>query len=361
MHRLNKIRKFFTIKKIIILLVVLGLLWFGYTKIFGSDKSATPIEYTQVKRGDVRSTVTASGTLVGKAEAELKFKIGGKLAYLAVKQGDKVQAGELIANLDAQELNIALQQANNTLRDKQAAVDKILDDVKDSDSDETFSEKQQRTSAEVARDNAFDNVKAAKRDFQDAVIYSPIAGTVIKAEKVAGQTVSGADVIADIVDESDYYFDAEVDESDIGKVKEGQQVDVSLNSYPDQIFKGSVEQVKPIIETTSSGATVVIVRVNIGKPNINFVHGLNGQAAITYQESQNTLFIPVEALKDDNTVVVQDGDTYKFISVTPGIRSDTEVEIKEGLSDNQTIVQNPDAVKIPEKNSSGILRFKIGG
>jgi macrolide-specific efflux system membrane fusion protein len=338
----------------IVILLIIG--WF----VFSPKKAATPIQTAAVTRSDIQSTVGASGTLAGKDSATLRFRSGGKLASLNVKVGDEVTAGQTIAGLDTQDLNITLSQAWNNYRDKQAVVQKILDDVKDHDSDETFAQKQARTTAEVARDNAYESVKAAQRAFQDAVIVAPIAGTITAADPVAGQFVSPTDTITQIVDWSDIYFDTEVDEADISKVSLGQLANVTLNAYPDQTFKGTVAEIKPNTKTTSNGATVVIVRINLGHPNVKLISNLNGQATIVTSEVHNALTIPQEALKDDDTVVVSKDQSFTTVKVEPGIRSDTDVEIKNGLSEGQTVVKNPSAVPSTAPNTSG-FRLRIPG
>ena len=321
---------------VLIVVTVLGFNFFG-------QKKQAPLQFTSVKKQDIRSTVSSSGTLTGKSSANLKFKSSGKLAYINVKAGDKVSAGQTIAGLDTQDLAITLQQAYNTLRDKEAAKQKAEDDVKGHDSDESFAQKVTRTTAEVAKDNAFDNVKATQRAITDAVIVSPIDGIVTQAIPVAGQTVGGSDVIAQVVNTSSIYFDTDVDEADISKLSVGQPNEITLDAYGDQIFKGSVDQILPQTKTTSSGATVVTVRIKLDSAKLNFVNGLTGQASIIISEEKNVLTIPQEALREDDSVIIQTTDGTRPKKVTPGIKSDTDVEIKTGLQEDDKVLLNPPA------------------
>lgn len=326
-------------KFLIIGLIVISLLGFF---LFRPKNNVQVLQFTDVKRQDIKSTVSASGNLTGKDVANLKFKSSGKLSFLNVKVGDTVTAGDVIAGLDTQDLAIKLQQAQNTLRDKQAAVDKILDDVKDHSSDETFTQKQTRTTAEVARDNAYDSVKEAQRAFQDAVIVSPISGIVTQASPIPEQTVSG-DLIAQIVDSSSIYFDTDVDEADIGKIKIGMNCEITLDAYVDKVFRGHVAEIIPQTKTTSSGAIVVTVRISLDEASLTFVNGLSGEASIILDEVKNILTLPQEAVRDDNTVFVQTNQGLKPQKVETGIKSDTDIEIKNGLEENQTVLLNPPA------------------
>jgi HlyD family secretion protein len=329
----------------LILLLPVALYW-GF-------KPETPKEQPQiieVKKADIRSTISGSGTLTGANSATLKFLQGGKLAYINVKEGDRVKKGQVIAGLDTKELSITLQQARNTYTAKDATAKRAEDEAKGNDDDETFEQKEDRVLAQVDRDNAYDSMKKAERAFEDAIIVSPIAGIVTQASPLAGQTVTGADTIAQIVDESAIYFDAEVDETDIGQIKPNMMAEVTLDAYPDQIFKGVAEKIIPTTKTTDSGATVVIVQINLNSPNLTFVNGLNGQTDIITKELINVLIIPQEALIEDNMVYVKTGDTYQKVKVETGLSSEENIEITSGLSENQQIVTNPASIIPPSNN-----------
>lgn len=340
-----------TKKKVVILaiLVIAALLGFNF---FGRPR-LTPLQFTQVKRQDIKATVSSSGNLTGKNSSSLKFRSTGKLIFINVKTGDKVFAGQVLAGLDTQDLSITLQQSQNTLRDKQATVDKVLDDIhlfqygnggfaNVGTANETMTQRQLRTTAEVARDNAFDSIKANQRDFEDSLIISPIGGLVTSAIQVPNQTVTAADLIVQVVDNSAIYFDAEVDEADIGAVALGQKAEISLNSYPDKTFKGEVEQIMPATKLTSSNASVVIVRILLKEDVASFI-GLNGQAVITVNEARNVLTVPTESITADNKVFVTNPQGPQAVDVTVGINSDIDTEIKSGLSEGQQIILNPPA------------------
>ncbi len=328
-------------KKLIILTVIIILAVAGFG-LFGKKKQ-TPLQFATVKRQNIKSTVSSSGNLTGKDTVNLKFQSSGKLAYINVKISDEVVSGKVIAGLDVQELNISLQQAQNTLRDKQAIVDKIHDDVKDHDKDESFTQKQNRTTAEVARDNAYDEIKAARRAFQDAVLISPIGGIITQVNFISGQNVSVADLIVQIVDNSSIYFDTDIDEADIGKVSKDQISEITLDAYSDKIFKGVVDQILPQTKTTSSGATVVTVRIKLLDSPTTFVNGLSGQAIITLESKTNVLTIPLESLREDQTVVVEENNHQLVKKVKKGISSDLDIEILEGLNEGEKVLLNPPA------------------
>lgn len=327
-------------KKIILLVVLIAAVIIGFN-FFGKSKKPALLQFAEVKKQDIKSVVSSSGSLTGRSVANLKFKSGGKLSYINVKAGDWVNKYQVIAGLDTRDLAITLQQAQNTLVAKEAAAKKAEDDVKNHDKDETFTQKETRTAAQVARDNAFDSVKSAQKAFEDAVIISPIEGVVTQAIQTPNQTVGSSDLIAQIVDVSSIYFDSDIDESDISNIAVGTPVDVTLDAYPKQVFKGLVDQIIPQTKTTSSGATVVTVRIILDNPELTFVNGLSGQSSIFYQASFNTLTIPQEALREDNSVVIQTNGRLETKKVEVGISSDTDIEIKQGLSEGDKVLLNP--------------------
>lgn len=343
-------------KKYLYLGVILVSLAGGFF-FFSNRNKKEPIQFVSVKKQSIQSTVSTSGVLAGKNTANLKFRSSGKLAYINVKVGDQVQSGQTIAGLDTQDLAITLQQAQNTLRDKQAIVDKIYDDLKNHSTDETLAQRQTRTTTEVARDNAYDTLKAAQRDFQDSVIISPISGTVTQVNFVSGQSISTSDIISQVVDFSEVFFDADIDEADIGKITVGQKAQVSLNAYEGKVLTGNTNQLLPQTKTTSSGATVVTTRIKLDNPNINLIPNLNGQVNIITSEKDNALTIPLEALANDHTVLVRNQQGFRKTKVTEGIRSDTDVEILSGLKEGDTVIKNPSSVNLQRQGNNPFFRL----
>lgn len=348
---------------LVMLMVVVGAVVFV-------RPTSKPPETVTVKKQDLKVIVSASGKLTGKNLLDLRFATSGKILQINVKEGDSVQKGQVLASLDNREQAIALQQAQNTFRDKQAQVDKALDDIhlfqygmggfaNVATPNETMTQRKDRTTAEVSRDNAFDSVKLAQKNLEDTIIVAPTAGIIIQANFVPGQQVGSGDTIIKMVDISKIYFEAETDEADIGKISLNQKAEITLDAYPQKIFQGEVLEIQPQAKTTSTGATVVTVRILVS-PNIGFIDNLSGQASITTSEAKNVLTVPLEALREDNTVMVQTEKGLQPKKVVPGIKSDTMVEIKQGLQEEDKIVVNP-SVLPPRRGLFGVFRIFGGG
>ncbi len=328
--------------KIIIGVVILIILFF----VFRGKSKPTSLQFAEVSKNNIASTITASGILSGKSVATLHFNSAGKLNYLGVKSGDSVTRGEVIASLDGTILNSSLQEALNTRRNTQANVDYIHDQVKDHSGDETFAQKATRVAAEVANDNAYDAVLAAQKTLRDTTLISPISGVVVSNGNInVGQNVSPTDLIAQVVDFSAKDFEATVDESDIGQIQIDENAKITLNAYGNTEFSGKVVEINSQTETNSTGSITVTVKIEVTNPRIATIYGLNGQANITTNSKQDVLTIPQDALIDDNHVYVKgvNGKAEKR-EIVPGIKSDTDIEIVSGLNIGDQVVTNPQAV-----------------
>ncbi|MBI3397014.1 efflux RND transporter periplasmic adaptor subunit [Candidatus Woesebacteria bacterium] len=324
-----------------ILLILIPVFWVVFL-LLQSRNNQPVITFAQVKMGDIKSIVSASGTLKGKSTADMKFKTSGKLVYLSVKPGDKVYKGQLIAKLDDRDLSIVLQQAQNTLRDRQANVDNILDQVKGHGADETFSQKATRTTAEVARDNAYDSVRAAQIAIQNTALYSPLTGIVTNQDGIAlGENITTIDLVAQVNDFSGFEFSSDIDEADIEKVKVGQKAEVLLDAYPDRKFEAEVNSIIPAIKTTTSGANVVSVKSLLKSTDINHIYGLSGQIDIVIDEKKSVSILPQDTLTDNNEVYIKKGSAFEKVAIGIGIKSDTDVEITSGLTTNDEVIINP--------------------
>lgn len=358
----KKIKKFPRKYKIVGLIIIVLLGFF----IFSGNKKTAPLQFASVKKQDIQQEIVGSGMLTGKNSVSLHFKTSGKLAYINITAGDEVYLGQAIAGLDTEDLNINLREAENTLRDKRAIVDKVKDDLKNVGASETYAQRQTRTTAEVAQDNAYEGFLSAQKALRDSVMYSPIPGVITQVSNVAGQNVSSSDIIVQVVDTSEIYFDTDIDEADIGKIKIGLTAKIILDAYPDVVYTGEIVQIFPQTETTSSGATVIAIRIKLVTTPESFINGLSGEASIILKSVKNAITIPLEALREDNTVFVGTEKDLSPVKVTTGISSDTDIEIIKGLREKERVLLNPPAIGIQfNQNRSpltGILRtIGVGG
>lgn len=335
-------------KRTILIIIVLAIIY-GIYKKFTSVPAG--VSTAQVQATTLVSTVTANGKVAARKAVDLKFNQPGRVAWVRVKNGDKVRAWQGVAGLDTIAINAAYQQALNNYRNYTAIAEKVLDDVKDHDSDESFSLRVTRTTAEVNRDNAYDAVTAARDSLDKAVLVSPIAGVVADTnDLVAGINLTGSDLekkLIKIVDPASLYFVANLDEVDFGKVKVGQETIIEVDAFPGESCSGKVSFVGQSGQETSGGVVTIPVEINFSGCRSELAVGLNGQAEFVTNRQENVLVIPKKYLISKNgkdQAWLQTGDSVrsrKLVPVKVGTVTSTEVEILEGLKAGDTVIFTP--------------------
>jgi HlyD family secretion protein len=293
-----------------------------------SRKSATAVESQKVEERELRAVVSASGKLRAKTSVDISASTSGKVVKLAVDEGDKVDKGQFLmqidptpaeasvrqseaslaaakANLDLAKAN--LQQAQNEYERQKALYEKKLT------SEELL--QKARTSYDVQRmqaQAAEQDVQRwqalltnARHELQKVNVHSDIAGLVTKRNIEEGENVfvgafnNPATVLLTVADLSVIEAEVEVDETDIVNVKLGQEVAVKVDAYPDSSFKGKVTKVghSPILSTAGQQQATsfeVIVQLIEEIPNVR--PGLSCKADITTGYREKAIAVPIQAL-----------------------------------------------------------------
>lgn len=334
-------------KTLVIVLVVIGV-YFGYKFFTAEPKGITT---STVKPGFLISSFSANGKIKAKKEANLKFLTPGKVSWVGVERGDTVSARQSVASLSTISLNASYQIAKNNLTNYEANAASVLDNVQGHDKDETFAQRALRTTAEVSRDNAYDSIKIAGEALSNAVIFAPFAGTVMDTNGLeAGTYLVGSDMetkFIRIVDLKSVYFEAKVDEVDYSKVKIGQEVNLDIDAFPGQECLGKVEYISRDGQETAGGVVTIPVEISIEKCSFDYATGLNGRGHFVVSKSENVLTIP------RNYIVNQEGSEYVWkqtgktaknrdlVQIEIGNISQTEAEVKSGLTEGDTIIFIP--------------------
>jgi len=301
------------------------------------QQAKQPVQTYTVTRQDVKQVIVASGEITAEKMATLRFPTTGKLAYLKAAAGETVKKGQSLAGMDTADLAAAETAAFYRYQAADANAKEVEDSVKDHSSDETFSQKNDRVAAQTARDIAYDNWLAARRDTRDAHLISPLAGEITSISTTAiGSSVTITDGIT-IVDPASLYFSLEVDESDIGKVSLGQKVEVTLDAFEDVTFTGTVGTIAFQSIVSDSGATVYPIKITLDTRGLNTLRiGMNGDAKIILKEVRQVLTLPLEAVVDGQVTLTK-GEKK---SVETGIEGEDTVEIKSGLNEGDVIWQS---------------------
>ena len=320
-------------KTIIGVLILVGIVFAASRGSASRDK----IKIAEVKRDTVRTEVIASGKVASRSESSVHFAVSGKVVWVGVEKGDYVKQGQATASLDKEKYEIVLRQAEQDVVAADAELEKLYDGRRNKTSIESYDEKIARTAAEAKKNKAFDAWKEAQRNLKDTVLISPIAGTVVELDIKSGEEVLYTKTVAKIADTENIYFTAEVDETDIGKIRTGQKARIVLDAFPEEEIGASVDFLNFQGTTTSTEATVFEVDFNLPAEK-NFLLGMNGEAQIILDEREDVIVIPVEAVVDGNWVWVKSGAKYEKREVKTGIESDSDVEIISGLNAGEDVV-----------------------
>ncbi len=322
----------------------------------------------KVSRESITALVSETGNVSVTGQVKVYSPTTGILEKLYVQNGDKVVAGQALMSVKStaseqdratayatyQSANVALQVAQNNLRDKAAIAQRVLDDVRGHDSDETYLQKQTRTTAEVARDNAYDTVRSARAQLlsaqltlattQDVVIHAPVSGVVANLVASQGGNISYSTTVPALVvtNSSEYFVTLALNEVDIFKVKEGQKANISLDAFSGKKFNGVVTRLDSV-GTITSGVVTYNVSVVISDPTSEIRSGMTANVDIEVDKISNTLTVPNSAVKPyQGKKAVQIIDTkanqLKFIPIEVGVKSPEKTEIKSGIDEGQEVV-----------------------
>lgn len=318
-------------------------------------KSAAPVAVAAtvaVERGDVRSVVSATGTLKAANSVDISSRVTGLISGVRVKENDIVKAGQVLAILDDTSVRAQVEQYRAQAANYAAVYERSKqlyaiggESAQQLDSD--------RTNHLVAKAN-YENFATQLGYY---VITSPIDGMVVGTPTPAGQTVvqgiSAAQVLMTIADLAKMEIKVLVDETDIGKVKAGQQVSFTVDAYTDKTFAGKVTSVSRSA-TTSSNVIYYPVYVTVSAPQDLLFPTMTARATVSVGESKNALVVPLSAVREEKgqkyvQVTVDGKEQSKAVQV--GLRDDEKIEIVSGLSEGDQVILPADKPRTQTKNN----------
>lgn len=329
----------------------------------------------------LQNSVTATGTIEAVTSVTVGTQVSGIVNKLYVDYNSQVKKGQVIAELDKtnllSELNTAkanLASAQSSLNYQAANMERYKTLYKkglvSADEYENALLTYRQAKEQVA--SSKENVQRAQTNLGYATITSPIDGTVISKSVEEGQTVAASfntpELFTIAKDLTNMQVVANVDEADIGNVKEGNRVTFTVDAYPDDTFEGTVKQVRLEATTTNN---VVTYEVVISAPNadLKLKPGLTANVTIYTQERSGVLAVANKALrftptketvgkdmkivdcKGKNKVWTLNGNTLTAHPVTIGQSDGINTEITKGLKQGDKIVTEI-VVNVPEEDDA---------
>ncbi len=296
-------------KTIIYILAVLILAVAGYAMVKSmSNKETTKYQFTTITKGDIENTISSTGTLNPITVVNVGTQVSGTLDSVYVDFNDQVVQGQLLAVLDTTLLKASVQDAEANIERAQALVNQA--DYQLGQSQELYNKKMisegdyiNAKSNAVSQKASLKSAEAAlvraKQNLKYAVIRSPINGVVIQKNVESGQTVAAslsAPTLFEIAqDLSHMEILVDVDESDIGQIKEGQKVRFEVAAYADKEFEGVVKQVRMQPQTVSNVVTYTVV-VNADNQDNLLMPGMTATVDFIIEQKDNVLMVANKAL-----------------------------------------------------------------
>src|SRR5260370_15606756 len=380
---------------LVIILIVVGLVAAtrGGTKI-------DPSKLGKVEKGDLAKSVVATGKIEPITKVELKSKASGIVQSLLVEYGDTVKKGQVLAELDKQQILAQVNQTRASLEAAEAAARAAEADLERAKYDaeapdlpmlkRAYDRAQQMAKDGVVSASALDDAQKAyelavnkqqlgkanalsaaaklrqsqaqvsqakaqlaekEEEYRNSTIVSPIDGVVLSRDVEAGDAVSSilvlgssATLVMTLGDTREVYVKGKVDESDIGKVDLGREARIKVESYKDRTFAGKVTKISPLC-VEKDNATTFEVRVSIDNAKGELKSQMTANAEIILDEHKGVLMVPEGSLIYDKdrkaSVEIPDPTTKngkRKITVTFAISTGSKTELLSGLKEGQQVV-----------------------
>lgn len=349
-------------KKIIVAAIILVLVFIGLFFFFKKGGKTTAYVTQTADRGDIRSTVSATGTVNAVTTVLVGTQVSGKIKQLFVDFNSNVKKGQLLALVDPASFEAQVAQASANLSMARANLEKskvALHDTQitfdrnkilyaknfisksDLDTSETnyLSAQAQIKASEAQVEQAQAALNLARTNLRYTRIISPVNGTVISRSIDVGQTVAASfqtpTLFTIAQDLTKMQIDTNVDEADIGRIRVNQRVTFTVDAYPDLTFKGNVSEIRNAPTTVQNVVTYDVI-VKVDNAELKLRPGMTANVSVIIDDKKNVLRIPNAALR----VTLQDKELAASARKSTGIwvledQKPKRVELTLGISDNR--------------------------
>jgi HlyD family secretion protein len=297
-------KKFFVLIPVFVLIILLFFVFKAKNK-----KSESEFLAAEVTRGDITIMVSATGTLEAVTTVQVGSQVSGTISALYVDFNSQVKKGQLIAQLDPTFLKAQVAQAQADFESAKASTDLSRKEyerslslfeknmISESEKDNSLTKHELAKAQEKSAQASLDRVKT---NLDYATITSPIDGVVISRDVDVGQTVAAslqAPTLFTIAkDLTKMKVNASIDEADIGKIKEGQEVSFTVDAYPEQNFKGKVSQIRLSPEVVQNVVSYDVI-IEVSNPELLLKPGMTANVTVLVDQRINILKVPAGALR----------------------------------------------------------------
>ncbi len=339
--------KYLVIGGVVLLAAVVGVI------ILNAGRRATSMQFQtrKVQQGNLVMTVTATGNLAATNEVTVGSELSGIIRSLTADYNDIVTANQPLAYLDDTKYKAAVMKSRAEVASAKAGYEEALTtrnagektlkrfqktrdltngkmpSVNELEQAEADLERSTAAvaSALAAIDIARASLKLNEADLQKTVIYSPINGIVLSRDVEIGQTVAAslqAPVLYKLAEDLRHMeLQVDVDEADVGQIREGQSAIFTVDAYPDRSFEAQITQVRYNAET-NSGVVTYKTLLKVENPDLLLRPGMTATATITVRKIEDTLLVPNTALRFTPPQTSVEGNASRGLlgSLMPGPR-----------------------------------------
>ena len=362
----------------------------------GGGDEALAVQTAKVDRQKIVQKVSATGKIQPKTQVKISADVSAKIINLPVVEGQWVEQGELLVELDRERHKAAVESAEANVRSAQANAALVHENMdmaekelersqglvdQNLESDATYDNKEAAFRVEVARYEATENqvqqaeaaLKQARDDLSKTTIYAPMAGTISDLNKEQGEIAIGAqfqeDVILVIADLSEMEAQVDGDENDIVSVAIMQEAEIEVDALLDQVLSGVVSEIANSANVAAAGTsdqkTEFEIHISVLNPPQTLRPGMTATADVFTRTNENALSVPIQSVairtldqlmeagesrEDAEGRYTADRDGFVEVvfciedgraiakQVTTGIQSDELIEILEGLQEGEEVV-----------------------
>ncbi len=360
----------------IVLVVVLGGVALRFTLL---RPDAISVRVARVEPARVESTITNSkaGTVRARRRATLSAEMGGRVVALAHREGDAVEEGELLVQLNdatpraqlllarlglqvaqsaANEACIARDRAVRELGRKRSLADQkiVSEDLLDGlqSASEAAEASCSARGSQVGEAQA--QITAMEAELAKYSIRAPFAGVIAEQEVQVGEWITPsppllrAPPVIDLIDPTSLYVSAPMDEVDSAKVQLEQAVKVTVDSHPGQVFPGRVVRLAPYVLDVEAQNRTLEIEVEFDDPQFaaTLLPGTSADVEVVLDARERVLRIPTSALLEGDKVLVASNGTLEESVVEIGLKNWNYAEVRGGLQEGQLVVTSLERVEV---------------
>lgn len=355
-------------KKTLLSLVVIVAVAVG-AKVYLFRPKPVPVKVCTVRRGQVEATVasTSAGTIHAIRETKVAPELSAIVTKIRHREGAKVAFGEPILEMDRKDLfaQYAVACANLGVAESQAAQARLKSDwmAKERDRLEDLHERSKGQSTQVVSEQSLDkarmdaaialedvrtaeaaaNQRRAERhvtlvNLSKSWMRAPFDGVITRLSVEEGDAVAVGRWVVEMMDLTKVRVHAPLDEVDLGQVRVGDTVRVSMDAYPGRVFPGTVEEISPIVTTTLEKNRTADIKVDVENPEGLLLVGMSADIVVVTSRKENALFVPTKCLRDRDTALRVEAGVARAVKVQIGLTNWDTSEVLGGLAEGDTVI-----------------------